>query len=95
MRDECFRFNVRSKKNAKVPDFEALEGYMAHSAENTGAIRSTDFDKHISELQKTEAQTMKQLRLTREETEAQEKRKNGGKDKNGKNKNETATASGQ
>ena len=42
-----------------------------------------EFEKHMAEVQRAEAQVMKQQRMAREETEALEKRKKGDKGKGG------------
>ena len=82
------------KKNAKAPDFDSLDSYMRHTADASGAAQCPTFEKHIAELQKTEATVAKSLRLAREEqteegqrvkakTEKVEKQKE--KQKNNKN----------
>ena len=72
------------KRNCKAPDFEGLEIYLSHRFDASGGVVSSNFDKHISELQRNEATIMKQMKLWHEETEAKTKNKN--KDKNGPGK---------
>ncbi|CAE8711223.1 unnamed protein product, partial [Polarella glacialis] len=55
------------KRNAKAPDFEGLDVYMSHSFDSSGGIVAQQFDKHLSELQRNEAQILKQQRLWSEE----------------------------
>ena len=83
------------KRNNKSPDFEGLEIYLSHRFDATGGVISTSFDKHISAMQRDEAQIMKQSRLWHEETENKQKDKNKNKNKD-KNKGEAgASGSGQ
>ena len=72
------------RRNPKNPDFEGLEPYLAHSRDTSGLVRAPAFDKHVAEIQRAEAQVMKQRRQAREEQEANNKHKN---DKGGKNNN--------
>ena len=73
------------RKNAAAPDFEGLDFYSRHCADITGVVRTPTFDRFVSDLQKAEAQVLKQQRLSREEIEASEKtrksKRTGGKDK--------------
>jgi hypothetical protein len=64
------------KRNPKSPDFSGLECFVTHTLDHTAGLTTTDFDKYISEVQRAEAQVMKQQRLQREETDAHSKRKN-------------------
>jgi hypothetical protein len=74
------------KRNCKAPDFEGLEIYLSHRFDASGGVVSRSFDKHISALQRDEAQIMKQTRLWHEEVDAKAKTKAGPKGgKNGKN----------
>ena len=71
------------RRSPKTPDFEGLSEYMKHVADPSGGVDAPSFDKHVAEVSKTEAVVLKQLRLQREETEAEGKRRRG---KNGKEK---------
>jgi hypothetical protein len=64
------------KRNFKAPDFEGLEIYLSHSFDTNGGITTQAFDKHISDLQKSEAQIMKHQRLFKEEADTKKKDKN-------------------
>ena len=63
------------RRNPRAPDFEGLEGYMRHSDGASGVALSPAFDKHIAELQKTEATVLKFQRLAREEVDNETTRK--------------------
>ena len=66
------------RRNPRAPDFEGLDAYMEHMVEGGRGLPLADFEKHISEVQKADAQIMKQARLAREESEADAKRRSGG-----------------
>ena len=55
------------KKNPQNPEFDGLDAYMRHSQDASGTVFAPTFDRHIAEVQKNEAQVLKQFRLTREE----------------------------
>ena len=63
------------RRNPRGPDVEGLEGYMRHSDGASGVALSPAFDKHIAELQKTEATVLKFQRLAREEVDNETTRK--------------------
>ena len=70
------------KRNSRAPDFEGLDGYLSNTLDPLGGVLCPEFEKHISELQKTASAILKQQRLAREEAEAVASRKK--KDKDGK-----------
>lgn len=72
------------RRNGKAPDFSGLSGYLAHLGDTGGAVHTPMFDKHIADLQRDDAQYLKQMRLAREEAEHEATRKN----KNKKNQGE-------
>ena len=65
---------------------------MAHLVESDpmGALTSPSFDKHVTEVQKNQAETWKQSRLHREETTVEENRRQG--NNNGNNHNNSNNA---
>ena len=70
------------KRNPRAPDFEGLDSFLSTATDMTGGVVTLDFDKYISELQRNDAQIMKQNRLLKEEqTEAGKRKKppDGGK----------------
>jgi len=67
------------KRNPRQPDFTGLDAFLSHALDPGGGVLSPELDKHIAELQKAEAMTMKSYRQNREEQEADSKRKNLGK----------------
>ena len=67
------------KRSPKSPDFEGLGDYMRHAADASQALAAPEFDKHIAERQRSEAQIMKQQRLQRDEVDQEEKRRRGPK----------------
>ena len=71
----AFQIQKAIKKSPQNPDFVGLEPFMKHTTEATGVAASPSFDRHVAETLKAEAQVMKQMRLSREETEADSKRK--------------------
>ena len=64
------------RRSPKSPDFSGLEIYGRHMAEITPTAYAPNFDKFVAASMKDEAQTLKQARLTREEQDADEKRRN-------------------
>ncbi|CAK0850708.1 unnamed protein product [Prorocentrum cordatum] len=75
----CQRAVRRSPKN---PDFSGFERFLQASLDDSGGLRTSEFDKHMAESQKTDATVLKQFRLWQEELEADAKRqaaKPGGK----------------
>ena len=70
------------KRNPKAPDFEGLDSFLTTATDMTGGVVTLEFDKYIAELQKNDAQIMKQIRMLKEEVIAQSKKKptppNGG-----------------
>ncbi len=75
------------KRNPRLPDFEGLSVYLAHTLDETGGVVTTAFDKHIADIKKDAALVLKQERLWREE-QAGERKRGGGdspqKDQKGK-----------
>ena len=69
------------KKNPRQPDFSSAGPYTRHMQDTTGNAYTPSFDKFVAEEQKTEALTLKQDRLAREEAEQEESRKKKPKDK--------------
>ena len=76
------------KKNSRSPDFEGLDGYLSNTLDPLGGVLCPEFNKHISELQKTESAILKQQRLAREEADAVTARKKKEKDGKGGGKAE-------
>ena len=67
---------------------------MTHLLDSTGGITTSAFDRHVAEEMGTDATTMKQHRLWREEHDADTKRKNtntNGNDKGNAGKNQKNT----
>ena len=82
------------KKNARAPDFDGLELHLTQLLDSTGGITTSAFDRHVAEEMRTEATTMKQHRLWREEHDADTKRENtnaNGNDKGNAGKNQKNT----
>jgi hypothetical protein len=67
------------RRNPRAPDFDGLECFMANSLDIQGGIVTLEFEKHMAEIQKAEAQVMKQQRMARDEAHANDKHKPGGK----------------
>ena len=65
-----------------------LEIYLSHRCDSSGGVVSSNFDKHIAEMQKSEATIMKQMRLWHEEIDSkhkhQNRKPNNNKDEDGK-----------
>ncbi len=66
-----------AKRNPRVPDFDGLDCFMSNTLDSQGGIVTLKFEKHMAELQRAEAQVMKQQRMAHEEAEHLEKRKKG------------------
>ena len=62
------------KRNPRAPDFEGLDSFLSTATDMTGGVVTLDFDKYISELQRNDAQIMKQNRMLKEEQTAQSKK---------------------
>jgi len=69
------------KRNPKSPDFDSLEAYTRHMVDSTGSAFTPVFDKHVAEIQRASAVTLKQDRLNREEAEHEKERQKGKKGK--------------
>ena len=69
------------RRSPKTHDFEGLSEYMTHVADPSGAVGAPSLDVRVAVVSKAEAVVLEQLRLQREETEAEEKHRRG---KNGK-----------
>ena len=65
-------------RNAKAPDFEHLDGYLAHMAEPGTTARAGKFASHVADRQKLHANVMKQIRLSKEEEAHAAKARGGG-----------------
>jgi hypothetical protein len=65
------------KQNPKALDFSGLECFLTNAMDGSGALVAQDFDKYASELQKTDAQILKQNRLLQEEVSAKSKKERG------------------
>ena len=63
------------QKSQKSPEFMGLEIYTRHMAEITTSAHTPSFDKFVATTLKDESLVMKQTRLAREETEADDKNK--------------------
>ena len=75
------------KKCPKAPEFAGLESVMEHVQDGTSSMVTPEFDKALAERQRTEAQFLKQDRLSREEAahlETSRKAKAKAKGKGGK-----------
>ena len=57
-------------KNPRNPSFEGLEVYARHLPGVSQPLRTAEFNKFVTDAQKTDAFVMKQDRLMREETAA-------------------------
>ncbi len=78
-----------TRRNPRSPDYEGLASYMEHMVEGGHGLPVAAFDRHVAELQRAEAQILKQSRLAREEQVADAKRKPDPKGKGrGKEKEE-------
>lgn len=55
------------KRNPKNPDFRGLGMMTMHRLDNTGGVATGDYARWLAEEQKSEAFTLKQQRLHREE----------------------------
>ena len=62
------------KRNPRAPDFEGLDSFLSTATDMTGGVVTLDFDKYISELQRNDAQIMKQNRMLKEEQTAHSKK---------------------
>ena len=65
------------KRSPRSPDFTSLAPYMMHSAGHSGVIQAPNFEKYVADLDKANAQFLKQNRLAAEERDADNKRKGG------------------
>ena len=75
------------RRNGKAPDFSGLQGYLSHLGEPGGSLLTPSFDRHIADLQRDDAQHLKQQRLNREELGHEDKhKKDKQKDPKGKGK---------
>ena len=62
------------KRNPRNPDFEGLQVFMSNLFDSTGGIVTTEFDKYMAEVKKSEAIVMKQERMWSEEQASRDKR---------------------
>ena len=58
------------KANPKQPDFSSGEAYMLHCEAASGSLHTPEFDKWVTERQKTQTAFMKQSRMAREEADS-------------------------
>jgi hypothetical protein len=63
------------QKNHKAPDFSGLSYYTKHCDDLSGVIRAPAFERHVAQEAQSEANILKQFRLSREEQESVEKAK--------------------
>ena len=63
------------QKSPKSPEFLGLELYTGHMAEIATSAHTPSFDKFVATTLKDESLVMKQTRIAREETEADDKNK--------------------
>mgnify|MGYP000311685877 CR=1 FL=1 len=59
-----------ARKNPKSPDFTGLVHYTRHCDAATGEVRAPESDKWIAEQNKADGFYLKQMRLSKEEEEA-------------------------
>ena len=71
------------RRNPRAPDFDGLECFMSNSLDIQGGIVTLEFEKHMAEIQRAEAQVMKQQRMARDEAHANDKHKGGKPGKGG------------
>ena len=64
---QLLRAQKAVKRNPKNPDFRGLSMMTMHRLDNTGGVVTGDYARWLSEEQKSEAFTLKQQRLHREE----------------------------
>ena len=69
------------RKNPKSPDFTGLDYYMASALDPSGGLSTSSFETHISKIQLTAAQIMRQNRLLGEEISSDTKQKKEGNNK--------------
>lgn len=62
------------KRNARSPDFSGLESFLANLMDLSGGIITREFERYVADVQKGEAQFLKQQRLAKEEVEALDER---------------------
>ena len=72
------------RKNPRQPDFEGLEGYVAHALDPSGGVLAFAFDRFYAGTQKDTTFILKQNRLAREEQVSESNRKAKAKAKGGK-----------
>ena len=65
------------KRNPRSPDFVGLDAFMSNAMDSQGGTVTLEFEKYVAEVQRAEAQVMKQQRMAKEEVDALEKRKPG------------------
>ena len=57
------------RRDPRSHNYENIEPYMAHTSDMTGVLKATKFEKHVADRNRDRANVMKQMRLSREETE--------------------------
>ena len=62
------------RRNSKVPSFEGLEPYLAHSYDESGGATVSLFSKHIASIEKDQAAILRQRRLWSEESKQEKSR---------------------
>jgi hypothetical protein len=68
------------KRSPRAPDFDGLEVYLSNTFDSSGGVVTSDFDRHIAEIKKSEAIILKQDRLWKEEQDHEAKKASRGSD---------------
>ncbi|CAK0811644.1 unnamed protein product [Prorocentrum cordatum] len=77
----CRRIVVCQKavrRNPKAPDFTGLERFVLSNFDESGGLKTTEFDKYMAEQQKASAVALKSMRQDVEEQENEKKRQAAG-----------------
>ncbi|CAK0829145.1 unnamed protein product, partial [Prorocentrum cordatum] len=83
----CRRIVVCQKavrRNPKAPDFTGLERFVLSNFDESGGLKTTEFDKYMAEQQKASAVVLKSMRQDVEEQENEKKRQAGRQQGGGK-----------
>ncbi|CAK0822447.1 unnamed protein product, partial [Prorocentrum cordatum] len=86
----CRRIVVCQKavrRNPKAPDFTGLERFVLSNFDESGGLKTTEFDKYMAEQQKASAVVLKSMRQDVEEQENEKKRQAGRQQGGGKTGN--------
>ena len=76
----CRRIIARQRavwRHPTAPDFTGLERFAQSNFDESGGLKTTEFDKYMAEQQKTSAVVLKSLRQDIEEQENEKKRQAG------------------